>query len=114
MTPTTIAIAYGTDSVKLAMKSRERDERPPVSASVLPSGAGVARTSSTRARPSLESGSAELNDLEPRDVVGDPLLGPRREARGLGRPLRLGHRDQLAVDGRRPSRPAGRARSRSR
>src|SRR6201988_3861141 len=38
VTPTTIAIAHGTDSGKLAMKSGDRDERPPVSASSAPAG----------------------------------------------------------------------------
>src|ERR687896_399659 len=45
VTPTTMATAHGTEAVKLAMKSCERDERPPVSTSELPVGAGVARTS---------------------------------------------------------------------
>ena len=114
VTPMTIAMAHGTDCVKLAMKSCERDERPPVRTSSLPSGAGVARTSSTTARPSLESGSAVLN-------TSSRLTSSRthwsihaeRPAASGGR-SDSGHRDQLLVDRQHPCRPAGRGRSRSR
>ena len=56
VTSITIAIAHGIDALKLAMKSADRDGRPPVS-TCAPSGDGTARMSPTRARPSFESGS---------------------------------------------------------
>ena len=95
---TTMATAHGTDAVKLAMKSW-RPRREAAGEDLRWPGAGVARTSSTTARPS-PSRAARAEDVEPGDVVGDPLVDPGRDAGGLRRALRLGQRDELEVDRR--------------
>ena len=101
VTSITIAIAHGIEALKLAMKSADRDGRPPVR-TCAPSGDGYGPDLADQGATLVRVGQLGGEDADLGGVLGDPVRRVRVQCGAdLLRPLVRRDREQRAVVGLR-------------